>query len=61
MKTNVLLGLPGETVDKLDKLCGVNDRSRPKLVGILIDRAYAEYEADNNARVNPVTETVTES
>jgi predicted transcriptional regulator len=51
--TRVLLGLPDHTVERLDELCKVNDRSRPKLVAILIEQAAAAYTADNAVRVNP--------
>jgi len=54
-KTNVLVGMPGSVVSKLDLLCGVNKRSRANLMELLIEKAHAEHAADSAARVNPIT------
>lgn len=53
-ETRVLLSLPIPSLERLDKLCGVNERSRPKLVKILIDQAYEAYKKDETERLNPV-------
>ena len=37
----------------MDKLCGVNRRSRREIVEILITEAYEELIQDEYARINP--------
>lgn len=51
---NILLGLPVEVVAKLDKLCSVNDLSRPKVARRLIEKADAELTADPKTRISMV-------
>ena len=54
---NVLLGLTETQVEMLDVLCDVNDRSRPKLVGLLIEHAHAAFKKKPSSRINPSPET----
>ena len=41
-------------VDKLDRLCLINGRSRREIVEILVDEASAELEDDPSARITPL-------
>ncbi len=51
---SVVLRMGTGYVEALDELCEVNKRSRRELVEILIAEASAEYQADNDARINPL-------
>ncbi len=52
---SVVLRMGVPYVRKLDAVCEANDRSRRVLIEILIDEAYAELEADPQARIMPIT------
>ena len=41
------------TLNQLDALCKANDRSRPRIIAILVDAAHAEYLKDPEKRINP--------
>jgi hypothetical protein len=50
----ILLRMGTPFVDSLDRLCGVNQRSRREIVEILVAEADAELEDDPDARINPL-------
>jgi len=52
-RKRVFLEMDGDIVNKLDILCGVNQRSRPKLLGVMIENEHAEFISDSSRRVNP--------
>lgn len=40
-------------IDKLDRLCKTNMRSRREIVEILVDRETAALKTDKDRRINP--------
>lgn len=54
-RETISLGLKRYQLKQLAILCGVNDRSRPALLGYLIEHAYHAYRMDNDERVTPPT------
>lgn len=52
-KQRILVALPVSTIEKLDELTSVNQRTRPNALEILIDNAHAEYVKNSATRINP--------
>ena len=45
--------LSEDTVQALDAVCVANHRSRRDIIELLINKAYAEFQADDSTRIHP--------
>ena len=50
---NIMLRMSAPYVEKLDRLCSINQRSRREIVELLVTEALLEYEHNNDYRIDP--------